>query len=147
MLEHIKKIIHDSFQGRSSHGGTLGPSMAKSSWLSTFKFSSAWLGRIWSAQGTSSRQIWATNLNCSVKSDLSEPHLDVLFSGGQWVIMLSTHLTSQNMLTAFTSHIQTRTTAAGAGATSSASSACKPGLTWYWEFGRDQEPDISLEAG
>ncbi|XP_029793515.1 39S ribosomal protein L53, mitochondrial isoform X1 [Suricata suricatta] len=69
-------------------------------------------------QAVSSEKVRSTNLNCSVivdvRHDGSEPCVDVLFGDGHRLIMRGTHLTAQEMLTAFASHIQARA-AAGSG--------------------------------
>ncbi|XP_040097537.1 39S ribosomal protein L53, mitochondrial-like [Oryx dammah] len=66
-------------------------------------------------QAVSSEKVRCTNLNCSVIVDVrhngSEPCMDVLFGDGHRLIMRSAHLTAhtaQEMLTAFTSHIQAK---------------------------------------
>uniref|UniRef100_A0A8C3X6P6 Large ribosomal subunit protein mL53 n=1 Tax=Catagonus wagneri TaxID=51154 RepID=A0A8C3X6P6_9CETA len=75
-------------------------------------------------QAVSSEKVRCTNLNCSVIADVrhdgSEPCVDVLFGDGHRLIMRGAHLTAQEMLTAFASHIQARD-AAGSGDTPSAS--------------------------
>nr|XP_002709765.2 39S ribosomal protein L53, mitochondrial [Oryctolagus cuniculus] len=69
-------------------------------------------------QAVSSEKVRSTNLNCSVVVDVrhdgSEPCVDVLFGDGHRLIMRGAHLTAQEMLTAFASHIQARG-AAGVG--------------------------------
>ncbi|XP_012644066.1 large ribosomal subunit protein mL53 [Microcebus murinus] len=69
-------------------------------------------------QAVSSEKVRSTNLNCSVIADVrhdgSEPCVDVLFGDGHRLIMRGAHLTALEMITAFTSHIRTRT-AAGSG--------------------------------
>lgn len=69
-------------------------------------------------QAVSSEKVRSTNLNCSVIADVrhdgSEPCVDVLFGDGHRLIMRGAHLTAQEMLTAFASHIQARG-AAGSG--------------------------------
>ncbi|XP_022360324.1 39S ribosomal protein L53, mitochondrial [Lutra lutra] len=66
-------------------------------------------------QAVSSEKVRSTNLNCSVIADVrhdgSEPCVDVLFGDGHRLIMRGAHLTAQEMLTAFASHIQARATA------------------------------------
>ncbi|XP_075413021.1 large ribosomal subunit protein mL53 [Tenrec ecaudatus] len=70
-------------------------------------------------QAVSSEKVRATNLNCSliadVRHDGSEPCVDVLFGDGHRLVMRSRHLTAQEMLAAFASHIQARTAAAAGG--------------------------------
>ncbi|XP_044781672.2 coiled-coil domain-containing protein 142 isoform X4 [Bubalus bubalis] len=67
-------------------------------------------------QAVSSEKVRSTNLNCSVIADVrhdgSEPCVDVLFGDGHRLIMRGAHLTAQEMLTAFASHIQVRGAAA-----------------------------------
>lgn len=69
-------------------------------------------------QAVSSEKVRSTNLSCSVIADVrhdgSEPCVDVLFGDGHRLIMRGAHLTAQEMLTAFASHIQARS-AAGSG--------------------------------
>ncbi|XP_055973713.1 large ribosomal subunit protein mL53 [Sorex fumeus] len=68
-------------------------------------------------QAVSSEKVRATNLNCSVIADVrhdgSEPCVDVLFGDGHRLILRGAHLTAQEMLSAFASHIQLRGAAAG----------------------------------
>ena len=63
-------------------------------------------------QAVSSNKVRSTNLNCSVIADVrhdsSEPCVDVLFGDGHRLIMRGAHLTAQEVLTAFASHIQAR---------------------------------------
>ncbi|KAB0389763.1 hypothetical protein E2I00_009008 [Balaenoptera physalus] len=63
-------------------------------------------------QAVSSEKVRCTNLNCSVIADVrhdgSEPCVDVLFGDGHRLIMRGAHLTAQEMLSAFASHIQAR---------------------------------------
>uniref|UniRef100_A0A5F9DK15 Large ribosomal subunit protein mL53 n=1 Tax=Oryctolagus cuniculus TaxID=9986 RepID=A0A5F9DK15_RABIT len=63
-------------------------------------------------QAVSSEKVHSTNLICSVVADVrhdgSEPCVDVLFRDGHRLIMRGAHLTAQEMLTAFASHIQAR---------------------------------------
>lgn len=67
-------------------------------------------------QAVSSEKVRCTNLNCSVIADVrhdgSEPCVDVLFGDGHRLIMRGAHLTAQEMLTTFASHIQARGAAA-----------------------------------
>uniref|UniRef100_A0A452FH37 Large ribosomal subunit protein mL53 n=1 Tax=Capra hircus TaxID=9925 RepID=A0A452FH37_CAPHI len=78
-------------------------------------------------QAVSSEKVRCTNLNCSViaevRHDSSEPCVDVLFGDGHRLIMRGAHLTAQEMLTAFASHIQAR----GAAASGDKPSAPVPG--------------------
>ena len=98
-------------------------------------------------QAVSSEKVRCTNLNCSViaevrhdgsepcvdvlfcsviadvRPDSSEPCVDVLFGDGHRLIMRGAHLTAQEMLTAFASHIQAR----GAAASGDKPSAPVPG--------------------
>uniref|UniRef100_A0A452T1K9 Large ribosomal subunit protein mL53 n=2 Tax=Ursus TaxID=9639 RepID=A0A452T1K9_URSMA len=66
-------------------------------------------------QAVSSEKVRSTNLSCSVIADVrhdgSEPCVDVLFGDGHRLIMRGAHLTAQEMLIAFASHIQARATA------------------------------------
>ncbi|XP_066234018.1 large ribosomal subunit protein mL53 [Saccopteryx leptura] len=73
-------------------------------------------------QAVSSERVRSTNLNCSVVADVrhdgSEPRVDVLFGDGHRLIMRGAHLTAQEMLSAFASHLQARSAdkpGAGAG--------------------------------
>lgn len=63
-------------------------------------------------QAVSSEKVRSTNLNCSVIADVrhdgSEPCVDVLFGDGHRLLMRGAHLTAQEMLSAFASHIQAR---------------------------------------
>lgn len=63
-------------------------------------------------QAVSSEKVRSTNFNCLVIADVrhdgSEPCVDVLFGDGHRLIMRGTHLTAQEMLSAFASHIQAR---------------------------------------
>ncbi|KAM8784543.1 large ribosomal subunit protein mL53 [Rhynchonycteris naso] len=69
-------------------------------------------------QAVSSDKVRSTNLNCSVIADVrhdgSQPRVDVLFGDGHRLIMRGAHLTAQEMLSAFASHLQARS-AAGSG--------------------------------
>lgn len=69
-------------------------------------------------QAVSRDKVRSTNLKCSVivdvRHDGSEPCVDVLFGDGHRLIMRGAHLTAQEMLTAFASHILARS-AAGSG--------------------------------
>ncbi|KAF6104867.1 mitochondrial ribosomal protein L53 [Phyllostomus discolor] len=66
-------------------------------------------------QAVSSEKVRSTNFNCLVTADVrhdgSEPCVDVLFGDGHRLIMRGAHLTAQEMLTAFASHIQARAAA------------------------------------
>ncbi|XP_023385233.1 large ribosomal subunit protein mL53 isoform X2 [Pteropus medius] len=61
-------------------------------------------------QAVSSEKVRSTNLSCSVIADVrhdgSDPCVDVLFGDGHRLILRGAHLTAQEMLTAFASHIQ-----------------------------------------
>lgn len=67
-------------------------------------------------QAVSREKVRATNLKCSVivdvRHDGSEPCVDVLFGDGHRLVMRGAHLTAQEMLTAFASHVQARSAAA-----------------------------------
>ncbi|EPQ09703.1 39S ribosomal protein L53, mitochondrial [Myotis lucifugus] len=69
-------------------------------------------------QAVSREKVRATNLKCSVivdvRHDGSEPCVDVLFGDGHRLVMRGAHLTAQEMLAAFASHVQARS-AAGSG--------------------------------
>ncbi|XP_036291685.1 39S ribosomal protein L53, mitochondrial [Pipistrellus kuhlii] len=71
-------------------------------------------------QAVSRDKVRATNLKCSVTVDVrhdgSEPRVDVLFGDGHRLVMRGAHLTAQEMLMAFASHIRARS-AAGSGDT------------------------------
>ncbi|XP_036986736.2 39S ribosomal protein L53, mitochondrial [Artibeus jamaicensis] len=66
-------------------------------------------------QAVSSEKVRSTNFNCLVTADVrhdgSEPCVDVLFGDGHRLIMRGAHLTAQEMLAAFASHIQARAAA------------------------------------
>ncbi|KAM6221191.1 large ribosomal subunit protein mL53 [Rhynchocyon petersi] len=70
-------------------------------------------------QAVSSDKVRSTNLSCAVIADVrhdgSEPCVDVLFGDGHRLVMRGRHLTAQEMLGAFASHIQTRAAAGGEG--------------------------------
>ena len=110
----------ESFRGGCHHGGGLGSARAP-------------LGQAGSGSvlplpeergidnflppGGEQREVRSTNLNCSVIADVrhdsSEPCVDVLlFGDGHRLIMRGAHLTAQEVLTAFASHIQARGVAA-----------------------------------
>ncbi|XP_004464409.2 large ribosomal subunit protein mL53 [Dasypus novemcinctus] len=77
-------------------------------------------------QAVSSEKVRSTNLNCSVIADVrhdgSEPCVDVLFGDGHRLIMRGTHLTVQEMLTAFAAHVHARSTAVSGGKPGTATS-------------------------